>query len=122
LATFFTGDATSPVSQLTGRLLRIAALASPFLGLLQCTVGGLRGAGDTRLPLIITFVGLIGIRLPLACLLAWDHVTLPILGIVIPGMGWGVIGAWWAMAGDVFVRSMIATGRFIQGGWKRVTV
>jgi putative MATE family efflux protein len=122
LATFFTGDATNPVSQLTGRLLRIAALASPFLGLLQCTVGGLRGAGDTRLPLIITFVGLIGIRLPLACLFAWDHVTLPILGIVIPGLGWGVIGAWWAMAGDVFVRSMIATGRFIQGGWKRVTI
>lgn len=121
-ATFFTGDVNSPVSQLTGRLLRIAAFASPFLGLLQCIVGGLRGAGDTRLPLIITFVGLIGIRLPFACFLAWDQFTLPLFEITIQGMGWGVTGAWWAMAADVFIRSMIATARFIEGGWKRVRV
>ena len=39
--------------------------------------GGLRGAGDTRWPLAITFIGLLGLRIPGACLLAWDHIAIP---------------------------------------------
>jgi Na+-driven multidrug efflux pump len=34
----------------------------------------------------------------------------------------GVAGAWWAMVADVTLRSLLVAGRFLQGGWKRVSV
>jgi hypothetical protein len=33
-----------------------------------------------------------------------------------------VAGAWYAMITDVILRSLLAAGRFAQGGWKRVQV
>ena len=78
----------------------------PPLALMQVLTGALRGAGDTRWPLAFTFIGFLGVRLPLAWLLTqyWD---------------WGVHGAWYAMAIDVMVRCALMVARFLSGGWKR---
>jgi putative MATE family efflux protein len=121
IASFFTGDKTD-LAALVGHLLKIVALSCPPLALLMIMSGTLRGSGDTRWPLVITFIGLVGIRIPGAWLLAWDEVPLPLSEWVIPGLGWGVAGAWWAMVADVCVRSILLVARFAQGGWQRVKV
>jgi len=120
LATFFTGDSQDTAGLLTARLLKIVAFATPFLGVLQILTGALRGAGDTRWPLVITFVGLVGVRIPGAVLLAWE--PFQFANVVIPCLGWGVLGAWWAMVVDTMLRSLLVTLRFWQGGWKRTRV
>jgi Na+-driven multidrug efflux pump len=121
VALLFTGERTKTVV-LVGQLLKIVALSCPALAVLTVLTGALRGSGDTAWPLAITFVGLVGIRIPGACLLAWDEVPLPLLGVAIPGLGLGVAGAWWAMVIDVTVRSFLVAGRFLQGGWQRLRV
>jgi putative MATE family efflux protein len=121
LAMIFTGD-QSAITELTGRLLKIVACATPVLAVLMVLTGALRGAGDTRWMLAITFVGLVGVRLPLACFLALSEIPIPLMGVVLPGVGLGVIGAWYAMAIDCTVRATLAAVRFRQGGWKGVRV
>jgi putative MATE family efflux protein len=121
IALFFTGD-RSEVAALTGRLLKIVSLSCPALAVLMILTGALRGSGDTRATLAITFLGLVGIRLPGACLLAWNEISLPLLGLSLPAAGLGVAGAWWAMVADVILRAALAAGRFAQGGWQRVRV
>jgi Na+-driven multidrug efflux pump len=103
-------------------LLKIVAFAQPSLALSMILTGALRGAGDTRWPLAFTFLGFLGVRIPLAYFLAWDSVPLPIVHFVLNGYGLGVIGAWYAMTADVIVRSLLVLTRFLHGGWKRVRV
>ena len=119
LTGFFTGDRQDPAARLAASLLKVVALSTPSLAVLSIFIGGLRGAGDTRWPLAITFIGLLGIRIPLACLLAWDEFT--ILGHwTIQGFGWGITGAWWAMTTDVVLRSLLVSARFFHGGWRLI--
>lgn len=120
LTTFFTGDVNDPTGVITTRLLRIVAFSTPPLGVLMVLIGAMRGAGDTRMPLLITFVGLIGIRIPLACLFGWGAFS--VLGVTVEGFAWGLAGTWWAMLIDVVVRSLLASWRFLHGGWKEIVV
>jgi putative MATE family efflux protein len=122
LAGFFTGDVNDPTAMAAGKLLKIVAFSTPPLAIVMVLTGALRGAGDTRWPLVVTFVGLIGVRLPLACLFAWESLHLPGLEITITGLGLGVAGAWCAMVIDVVLRSILLVYRFWQGRWKEMTV
>ena len=122
LTTFFTGDWNDPAGELTANLLKIVAISTPALGIVQILTGLLRGAGDTRVPLLVTFVGLLVLRIPLACWLAWEQFTVPGTGLVLHGWGWGIEGAWCAMVIDVTVRAAMVTFRFWQGGWKTIKV
>ena len=79
-------------------------------------------AGDTRWPLVFTFIGFLMVRIPFAYLLALAEFEIPFVGWQVTGFGMGVQGAWWAMAADVCVRCCLMCGRFLQGGWKRVQV
>jgi Na+-driven multidrug efflux pump len=121
IAMFFTGQ-RDELAIFVARLLKIVAISCPALGILMVMLGALRGVGDTRLSLAITLIGLVGIRLPGACLLAWNEVPIPLTSLVIPGAGLGVAGAWIAMVTDVILRSLLAVARFAQGGWKKVAV
>jgi putative MATE family efflux protein len=121
LAQFFIGHPTSLTLQ-AGELLKIVACGCPALALLTVLTGGLRGSGDTRVPLLITFIGLVGVRIPLACFLAWDFIPLPLTGSSLPALGLGVGGAWLAMVLDAWLRSQLALWRFMHGGWTRVKV
>jgi len=89
--------------------LRIIAIAQPFLALTMVLSGALRGAGDTRGPLVVTTIGIWCVRLPLAFIL------LRLTSIGLPG-------AWITMIVDQFVRSMFFIGRFRSGRWKRIRV
>jgi len=122
LTSFFTGNGNSPTALGTVPLLRIVAWAMPSLAVLMVLTGALRGAGDTRWPLAVTLVGFLGIRLPGACLLAWSEISLPFSGYALHGLGWGVIGAWYAMLADTIVRSLLILARFWHGGWRRAKV
>jgi Na+-driven multidrug efflux pump len=93
----------------TAALLRIVAMALPALAINMVLTGALRGAGDTRWPLAFSLVGMLAVRIPLAYWLTQS-------------LDWGVAGAWYAMAADIYVRCLLVVGRFLQGGWKRVEV
>lgn len=95
------------VARETVPLLRIVSFSMPALAVLMVLSGALRGAGDTRWPLLITLTGFLIVRIPMAYWLTGS------------AMGWGVQGAWYAMVADLVVRSILVVGRFWQGGWKR---
>jgi len=89
--------------------LRIQALIQPALGLLIVYMGSLRGAGDTAFPMLITAIGMAGLRIPLSYL----------GGVVLRG---GLVGAWVGMNIDLLARAALMTLRFRSGKWatKRV--
>jgi putative MATE family efflux protein len=97
------------VGPVAASLLRIVALATPALALLMVMHGGLRGAGDTRFPLLINFVGLLGVRIPLAYLMTMRYDL-------------GVQGGWYAMAIDLVFRCLLSVTRFWHGGWRKIEV
>ncbi|MEX0936986.1 MAG: MATE family efflux transporter [Pirellulales bacterium] len=122
LSAFFLGGPDSEVVPITARLLRVVAFSMPALAVGMILQGALRGAGDTRWPLLFTLVGMLGLRIPLAYWLAHDSVTL--LGGMFEFDGWGlgVLGAWYAMFVDVVVRCLLVVTRFRHGGWQRIEV
>ena len=122
LTTFFTGSIDDPTGIQTIGLLRIVAFSMPFLALVMILNGALRGSGDTLWPLLFTFLGFVGVRIPGACLLAWESIEIPLLGISIAGFGLGVAGAWYAMVADVVFRSLLVVFRFWQGGWQKIKI
>jgi putative MATE family efflux protein len=89
--------------------LRMVGLIQPLLSANMVFAGGLRGAGDTRFPMIISGGSIWLIRLPLAYLFA----------IV---FGWGLLGAWGALALDLSLRGVLNFLRFRSGRWKTVEV
>ncbi len=109
LVDLFVNAQRTDVVQTAAPLLRIVALGMPPLAIHMMLTGALRGAGDTRWPLLITIVGYLGVRIPLAYLFAHTW-------------GWGVIGAWYAMLADLYVRGILIGYRFLHGGWKRIDV
>jgi putative MATE family efflux protein len=124
LAAWFVGGGSRQpeVAALTAQLVRIVAFAQPPLALLMVLSGGLRGAGATRVPLVVNVLGMILVRLPLALLLARESVTLPAGMGTIPGLGLAAIGAWYAMAADLTVRGLAMLIIFTRKNWSRVRV
>jgi Na+-driven multidrug efflux pump len=95
-------------------VLRIVAMAMPALATIQVLNGTLNGAGDTRWPWLITMTGYLLVRIPLT------------YGLITPeeqgGWGLGLRGAWLAMFVDLYVRALLVSGRFVQGGWIKARV
>lgn len=104
---FFTNDAE--VISLGTMPLRVMGVAQPFLAAAMIFAGALRGAGDTRFPMVITAAAIWLIRLPLAY----------VLGVA---LGWGLVGAWTAMSLDMVMRGMFNFWRFRGGRWKGIAV
>jgi Na+-driven multidrug efflux pump len=120
---FVGGGSRQPeVADLTAQLVRIVAFAQPPLALLMVLSGGFRGAGATRLPLAVNFLGLVLVRLPLAVFLAQESIVLPAGCGAIPGLGLGAVGAWYAMAADLTLRGLTMLVLFARGNWTRVAV
>ncbi|MCI0474872.1 MAG: MATE family efflux transporter, partial [Anaerolineales bacterium] len=89
--------------------LTFIALGQPFLSVSMIVASALRGAGDTRATLAVTFAGIWLMRV--AC----GYV----LGI---GLGLGLFGMWIAWFGDFVVRAALVTLRFRTGRWKTLRV
>lgn len=122
LSAFFLGGYDSEVVPLSVDILHIVAFVMLPLSIDMVLVGALRGAGDTRWPLVITLIGFMVVRVPLAILFASDTVTLPLAGLTFPGLGHGVVGAWYAAVTDVTVRMFLLSWRFFHGGWQHTKV
>lgn len=71
--------------------------------------GALRGAGDTRYPLYTILICVWGVRVLFALLFVF-------------GLGWGLAGAWAAVALDQVLRSFLIYRRFRNGRWKLAKV
>ena len=82
LARGFTSEAA--VVALAERLLPIAAAFQVFDGVQGVSSGILRGAGDTRVPMLLNLVGFVVIGIPAAALLAFTA-------------GLGPAGIWWGL-------------------------
>jgi MATE family, multidrug efflux pump len=102
-------------------VLRLISFAMPPLASTIIFTAALRGAGDTRVPVLFTLTGFFLIRIPLAHVLVQDQFDLGPLGMW-QGAGLGLLGAWLAMTTDVFVRGGFFLSRFAGGRWKRIEV
>jgi putative MATE family efflux protein len=91
------------------KLLRILAIAFPFMGLHASLSGALRGAGDVRYVLGTLTVTAWLVRIPFALLFAL-------------GFGWGAPGAWLGATLENSVRGLLIWRRFEQGTWKEKVV
>jgi len=87
----------------------IAALEQPALAIYMVYSGGLRGAGDTISPMIITIVGTLCFHVPISYL----------FGIT---LWWGLAGVWFGSALDWICRAIAIYILYRRGRWKRVKV
>ena len=89
--------------------LTVIGIGQPAQAVIFTLGGALRGAGDTRFPLVATIVNWVVVRLPLAYVLAFP-------------LGFGLTGVWAGIAADYFVRAGLLAWRFNSGAWQRVRV
>ncbi len=89
--------------------IRIAALELIGLCSVMIISGCLRGAGDTRTPMVVTLAGTLFFRVPTTYLFA----------IV---LGAGLRGVWLATTTDWTMRALIMCSLYVRGGWKSVEV
>jgi putative MATE family efflux protein len=95
------------VHDLAYALLIIAAVEQPLMGIGFALVGGLRGAGDTVSPMVVSFVGNVLVRVFVVYWLAF-------------GLGWGVYGVYLGTVLDWAVRSVLCLAAFRHGRWLTV--
>ncbi|MDA1018574.1 MAG: MATE family efflux transporter [Planctomycetota bacterium] len=99
----------SSVRSIGAPALRILAFVQVPLVIGIVYVTSLRGAGDTRFPMLITITSVLGVRVPLAYL----------FGIVWDG---GLTGAWIGMCSDVVLRAILLSIRYARGRWLEIEV
>ena len=106
IARFLIAD--EEVVGLTVVFVYIMALVQPLMAI-EFTLGGcLRGAGDTRFPLIATMVGLCGVRVGLAAIFVL--------------LNFSVEWIYAALIGDYVIKAAMLLGRYKNGKWQQTFV
>jgi MATE family multidrug resistance protein len=105
LLSLFVAD--SSVVQAGAFSLRFSLLTLPALSISFICNGALRGAGDTKWPVVVRAVGAWGVRIPVALIL------IPLLALP---------GARLAMAADFWTQAFLASWRFRSGRWRKARV
>ena len=97
------------VVALTVDFIWVMGIAQPFMAI-EFTLGGaLRGAGDTRYPLLVVFIGLFLCRLgPAAALFYWFDASVQVI--------------WCALLLDYAIKALLLIERFRRGHWKTIEV
>mgnify|MGYP001206621463 CR=1 FL=1 len=85
-------------------VLRIEAFGDPGFGLSQLVFGVLRGSGDTKLPFLVSLLGMWLIRLPLAA-------------ILLKTTNLGLASIWIAMMTDMVIRGIVSLLFYLKGTW-----
>ncbi len=107
LARVFTSD--REVIEIAIIYLILMGFTEPALGAIFTLTGGMRGAGYTKVPLVVNFFGLVVIRLSLLYLLAY-------------ALNMGLLGIWVGMLIEMFIRVSLIYLVFQRGGWMNVVV
>jgi putative MATE family efflux protein len=94
------------VVDLTVSFIHWLGLAQPLMAMQFALAGALRGAGDTRFPLVATLAGLIGGRVALACVFTW--LRMPVNWI------------YGSLLADYVIQSSLLALRFRGTRWQRV--
>ena len=89
--------------------LKALALGQPFFACSMVLAGALRGAGDTRFPMLTSSVGMWVVRLPTAWWFALE-------------LGWGLPGAFASFALGSAIEATIMTWRYRRGHWASIKV
>lgn len=105
LSTFFLGNEPLTI-EYTVQFIHLLGSMMPLLAVDFAIGGALRGAGDTRFPLVATFLGLIGMRCGLAALATWMELA--------------VFWVYAALVGDYLLKSALLIWRFKSGRWRTV--
>jgi Na+-driven multidrug efflux pump len=89
--------------------IQVLAAVQPLLAIDFTLGGALRGAGDTRFPLIAVLIGFYGFRLVTAYLVTfvWEL---------------GVFWLWCSLIGDYAARALLKGARFRSGRWQTMRV
>jgi putative MATE family efflux protein len=103
------GAAGQNTVDLTVIFIYILGAVQPLMAMEFALGGSLRGAGDTRFPLIVILTGLFGVRLVSAYIVA---------GV----LGGTVVAVWCCLLADYAVKATMLSLRFASGAWKRVRV
>jgi len=107
LALYFLGE-PSLTLDLTVQFIYILGAMMPLMAV-EFTIGGaLRGAGDTRFPLLTTIIGLLVMRCGLATVATY--------------LGLPVVYVYAALVGDYVLKGIMLLWRFHKGRWKTVVV
>jgi Na+-driven multidrug efflux pump len=118
---FCPGASQRPIIEVGVPVLRLIAFGMPACACTIILLFALRGAGDTRVPVLFTWAGFLGVRIPLAYVLTAEQLDLGFLGTW-PGGGLGLFGAWLAMCADLVVRGGFYLVRFAGGRWQNLRV
>lgn len=94
---------------LSVEVVRISALELFGLGSLMVLSGCLRGAGDTRTPMVVTLIGTFFFRVPITYLFA----------LTLRG---GLRGLWLGTAVDWSMRALVMCVLYLRGRWKTVQI
>ena len=105
LATFFLGDEQLTIDY-TVQFTYLMGAIMPLLAIDFAIGGALRGAGDTRFPLMTTILGLIVMRCGLAALATY--------------LGLPVFWVYAALVGDYLLKGIMLVWRFSSGRWKTI--
>lgn len=95
--------------ELAPTLLMVCGPIQIFFATYAVLSQALRGAGDTRSAMMMTYASTYLVRLP----------AVYVVGIV---MGYGLPGVWVALCGELVLRGCLFAGRFAHGGWVKVKV
>ena len=90
-------------------MLKIIALTNPVTNARLVYVSALRGAGDVRLVVVVTFIGMIMVR-PLA-----GYLFVNVLGL-------GLYGVWLALTTDFVSNFILIMLRYKRGKWTQIAV
>lgn len=89
--------------------MKVASIAQPLMAFCDCFAGSLRGAGDTRSPMIAAIFGPVAIRISACYLLAFTFDL-------------GLIGIWIGSSFDWGLRSLWLFFVVKRGQWKTITL
>lgn len=97
-------NSDSEIIKTGGTIMLYVAFLQPFQSSQFIIAGALRGAGDTKATAIITFITVLLVR--------------PLVAIAMVSSGFGLYGAWFALACDQLIRSGLVLYRYQSGKWK----
>jgi putative MATE family efflux protein len=103
----------------TPQLLFITGLVQIPFAIGMVLRSGMRGAGDVRTVMWITWFTTYGVRLPLAYIFSGVDIPLPGGRVLENPFGYepSLAGLWVGLCAEIVIRAVAFSWRFLQGGW-----